>query len=148
VDTLSLRQSSREKSMKYIAPLAVVAIILLQLSGAVPQSSVGGPMTLALVYFAAMLAVGIHEAWSKKRGVLGWIVNIPVSLVGGFLAAEVGNLAFETILMLLYLGGVGLNQGGSLAATGGPLLYLTLAGMMLLMLLGSWTALRIVNRWR
>ena len=127
--------------MKYIAPIAVIAIVLLQLSGAVPQSSVGGPMTLALVFFAAALAVGIHEAWSNKRGVLGWIVNIPVSLVGAFVAAEVGNLIMEPMLMLL-------NLNGSLAATGHPLLYVFLVGMMLLMLLGSWIALQIVNRWR
>ena len=129
--------------MKYIAPIAVIAIVLLQLSGAVPKSSVGGPLTLALVFFAAALAVGVHEAWSNKRGVLGWIVNIPVSLVGGFLAAEVGNLIMEPILMLLPL-----NLNGSLAATGGPLLYVSLAAMMLLMLAGSWIALQFVNRWR
>ena len=133
--------------MKYIAPIAVIAIILLQFSGAVPQSSVGGPLTLALVFFAAALAVGIHEAWTNKRGVLGWIVNIPVSLVGGFLAAEVGNLIFPLILMLANILGL-LNLGGSLAATGGPLLYVSLAAMMLLMLLGSWIALQFVNRWR
>ena len=127
--------------MKYIAPIAVIAIVLLQLSGAVPNASVGGPLTLALVFFAAALAVGVHEAWSNKRGVLGWIVNIPVSLVGGFLGAEVGNLIMEPILMLLPL-------NGSLAATGGPLLYVSLAAMMLLMLAGSWIALQFVNRWR
>ncbi len=133
--------------MKYIALLAVIAIWLLQFSGAVPKSSVGGPLTLALVFFAAALAVGIHEAWTNKRGVLGWIVNIPVSLVGGFLAAEVGNLVFPLILMLANILGL-LNLGGSLAAAGGPLLYVSLAAMMLLMLLGSWIALQIVNRWR
>jgi hypothetical protein len=37
---------------------------------------------------------------------------------------------------------------GSLAASGHPLLYVLLAGQMLLMLLGSWIALQIVNRWR
>jgi hypothetical protein len=133
--------------MKYIALIAVIAIILLQFSGAVPKSSVGGPMTLALVFFAATLAVAIHEAWTNKRGVLGWIVNIPVSLVGGFLAAEVGNLLVVPILMLVQILGLQ-NLEGSLAATGGPLLYVSLAAMMLLMLLGSWTALQIVNRWR
>jgi hypothetical protein len=137
--------------MQYIAPIAVLAIMLLQFSGAVPQSSVGGPLTLALVFFAATLAVGIHEAWTNKRGVLGWIVNIPVSLVGGFLAAEIGNILVLPILMLLDLTGLLAAMGnlnGSLAATGGPLLYVSLAAMMLLMLLGSWIALKLVNRWR
>jgi len=127
--------------MKYIALIAVIAILLVQASGAVPQSSVGGPMTLALVFFGAALAVGIHEAWLKKRGVLGWIGSIVVSFVGAFVAAEIGNLIFEALLVLLHF-------EGSLAASGGALLYVSLAGMMLLMLLGSWTALRIVDRWR
>jgi hypothetical protein len=126
--------------MKFIVPIAVIAILLLQFSGAVPQSSVGGPMTLAVVFLAAALAVGIHDAWSNKRGVLGWIINIPVSLVGAFLAAELGNLIMEPILTHLNV--------GSLAETRHLLLYLSLAGMMLLMLLGSWGALWIVNRWR
>lgn len=133
--------------MKYIAPIAVIAIVLLQWSGAVPKSSVGGTLTLALVVFAASLAVGMHEAWENKRGVLGWIVNIPVSLVGAFLAAEVGNLLVVPILMLLQILGLS-NLEGPLAATGGLLLYASLAGMMLLMLLGSWLALQFVNRWR
>ena len=56
--------------MKYIAPIAVIAILLLQFSGAVPQSSIGGPMTLALVFFAGALAVGIHEAWSSSYAIM------------------------------------------------------------------------------
>lgn len=133
--------------MKYIAPLAVIAIVLLQLSGAVPKSSVGGPMTLAVVFLGAALAVGIHEAWTNKRGVLGWIVSVAAALVGGFVAAGVfGDILVVPVLALLNLGGS--NLGGSLAATGGPLLYVALAAMMLLTLLGSWAALQIVNRWR
>ena len=127
--------------MKYIALIAVIAILLLQASGAVPQSSVGGPMTLAVVFFAAVVAVGMHEAWLNKRGVLGWIGSIAVAFVGAFVAAEIGNLIFELILVLLHF-------EGALVTSGGSLLYVSLAGMMLIMLLGSWTALRIVSRWR
>ena len=134
--------------MKYIAPIAVIAIVLLQFSGAVPKSSVGGPMTLAIVFLGAAVAVGIHEAWTQKRGVLGWIVSIVVALVGAFLASQLGELLFVLILMLLNLVGSLAPIGSSLAATGGPLLYVSLAAMMLLMLLGSSIALRIVNRWR
>lgn len=138
--------------MKYIAPIAVIAIMLLQFSGAVPQSSVGGPMTLAVVFLGAALAVGIEEAWSNRRGVLGWIVSIVTALVGGFLAAGVfGDMIVVSVLMLLEMTGLLAAMGnlnGSLAATGGPMLYLALAGMMLLMLLGSWIALQIVNCWR
>lgn len=78
---------------------------------------------------------------------LGWIVNIPVVLVGGFLAAEVLNLIFPQILTLAKSLGL-LNLEGSLAAAGGLLLYVSLAANMLLMLLGSWLALQVVNRWR
>ena len=127
--------------MRYIAIIAVIAILLLQFSGAVPDSSVGGPLTLAVVFLGAALAVGIHEAWTNSRGVLGGIVSVFVALVGAFVAAEIGNLIMGMMLTLM-------NFEGSLATTGGPLLYFWSAGMMLLMLLGSWTALRIVSRWR
>lgn len=127
--------------MKYIATIAVITVLLLQFVGAVPQSSVGGPMTLALVFFTAALAVGIHDAWTNKRGVLGWIVSIVPAVVGAFLAAEVGNIAMELILPYLSL-------NGSLAETRGPLLYIVSAAMLLLMLLGSWIALSFVKRWR
>ena len=127
--------------MKYIAPIAVIAIVLLQYSGAVPKSSVGGPITLALVFLGAAVAVGIHEAWTKKRGVLGWIVSIVVALVGAFLASQLGELLFVLILMLL-------DVTGTLPAIVSPPIYVGLAAMMLLMLLGSSIALSIVNRWR
>ncbi len=127
--------------MKYITLIAVITILLLQLTDAIPQSSVGGPMTLALVFLIAALAVGIHEAWSKKRGVLGWIVSIVASLAGGFFGASLGSMVMETILMRT-------NLEGSLAATRHPLLYVASVGMMLLTLLGSWIALLIVSRLR
>lgn len=131
--------------MIYIALIAVIGIVLLQASGAVPQSSVGGPMTLALAFFLAALAAGLHEAWTMRRGVIGWIVNIVVSFVGAFLAANVGS---SIMVVLLLLVSRFVHVDGSLAATGGPLLYISLAGMMLITLLGSWGAIQIVNRWR
>ncbi|MBR2535970.1 MAG: hypothetical protein IKE66_07850 [Hyphomicrobium sp.] len=128
--------------MKIIALISVAGIILLQLSGAVPQSSVGGPMTLAFGFFAAVLAVAIHEAWTQGRGVVGWIVNIIVTFLGAFAAAEVGNLLFELILPRINLESV------PLASSGHYLLYVGLAAMMLLMLTGAWLALQLVNRLR
>ncbi len=127
--------------MYYIVPIAVITVLLLQFSGAIPQSSVGGPMTIAMVLFIAVLAVAIHDAWSRKRGVVGWIVNIVVALVGAFVAAEIGNIVMGAILTLVKF-------EGSLAKTQGPLLYVSLAVMMLFPLLGSWIALRIVDRMR
>src|SRR5688500_2243003 len=105
--------------MNYIALIAVITLLLLELSGAIPQSSVGGPMTIALVFFIAALAVGIREAWLNKRDVLGWIVSIFASLVGAFVAAGIGGMVFGTIQGLL-------NVEGALAETRHPLLYVSL----------------------
>jgi hypothetical protein len=109
------------------------------LTGSIPVASVGGSLTIGLAFIVAALAVGVHEAWTKRRGVLGWIVNIVVSFIGVSVAAPIGG----TIIALL------LSDGSrSLAATGGPLFSVALAGGMLVTLLGSWGALWIVNRWR
>jgi hypothetical protein len=58
-----------------------------------------------------------------------------------FLAASLGSMVMETILMHL-------NLEGPLASTRHPLIYVSFAGMILLTLLGSWIALWIVNRLR
>ena len=127
--------------MKYIAPIAVIGILILQWTGSIPLASVGGSLTIGLAYIVAALAVGIHEAWTQKRGVLGWIVNIVVSFVGVFVAAQLGGFV---IVMLL----APFMDGSSLAKAGGPVMSVALAGGMLVSLLGAWGALWIVNRWR
>ena len=88
--------------MMYIALIAVIGILLLQSTGSIPLASVGGSMTIGLAFLAAALAVGIHEAWTKKRGVLGWIVNIVVSLVGAFLAAPLGGMVIVMTAQPVY----------------------------------------------
>lgn len=128
--------------MIYIALIAVITVVLLQFAGAIPDSSVGGPMTMALVFFTAALVFGIFEAWSNKRGVFGFIVSIAAAIVGGVVAAMLGGMAMDVILPHLN------SLQGSLAATRHPMLYITSAGMMILTLLGSWIALWIVNRLR
>ena len=72
---------------------------------------------------------------------LGWIVSIVCSIIGGFLALALGSLVMEAILPLIKL-------DGPLATSQHPMRYISLAGMMALMLLGSWGALQIVNRFR
>lgn len=128
--------------MKYIVLITVIAIVLLQLSGSIPLSSVGGPMTIALVFFVGALAVAIHEAWTNKRGVLGWIVNIVVAFVGAFFAASIGGPIVSILLSLIF------DIRGSLMSTGGPVVAFALAGMAIVTLLGSWAALQLVNRMR
>ena len=128
--------------MKYIALIAVVGILLLQSTGAIPLASVGGSMTIGLALLAAALAVGIHEASTKQRGVLGWIVSILVSLVGAVVGANLGGMVMAAMIGLV------VNVDGSLAKTGGPVMSVALAGGMIATLLGAWGALWIVNRWR
>ena len=125
--------------MIYIAMIAAAGILLLQFTDSIPMASVGGSMMIALVYIGAALAVGIQEAWAKKRGALGWIVNVVVSFVGALVAAPVGG---GLLAMLLSDG------SGSLAAAGGARFSIALVGGMLVTLLGAWCALWIVNRWR
>jgi len=125
--------------VKTIALLAVMAMFLQALIGT--QSSVGGPMTMLFIVFVTMLAVAVYEAWVKKRGAPGWIVNIVASLIGGFVVVSIGGMAMETILSNLKL-------EGSLASSGHPLLYVSAAGMAIVTVLGSWATLQIVNRFR
>ena len=126
--------------MPYIVLIAVIGILLLQASDSIPLASVGGSMAIGLAVLAAVPAVGIHEAWTKKRGVLGWIVNIVVSFAGAFLIAPVWGMV---IILSPFMDGA-----SSLAAAGGPVMSVALAGMMIVTLLGAWGALWIVNRWR
>ncbi|MCZ7641726.1 MAG: hypothetical protein M5U33_01825 [Pseudorhodoplanes sp.] len=41
--------------MKYIALIAVIGILLLQSTGSIPLASVGGSLTIGLVFIAAAL---------------------------------------------------------------------------------------------
>jgi hypothetical protein len=128
--------------MMYVALFAVAGILLLQWSGAIPLSGVGGALVVAFAVFAATLAVAIHEAWTRKRGVLGWIVNIAVSFVAAFLVAPLGGMAMVMLLVPF------MDGSSSLAAAGGPLMAIALAGQMIITLMGSSGALWLVNRWR
>lgn len=125
--------------MKVIALIAVSGMLLLQLTGAIPQSVVGGLITVGLAFFAAALAVGIHEAWTKKRGLPGWIVNIVVSLVGALVAVLLGDMVFGTILS---------DGSRSVAAIGGLRASVAFGAMMIVTLLGARGALWVVNRSR
>ena len=128
--------------MIYIVLIAVIGILLLQATGAIPLDSVGGALVIAAAVLAGTLAVAIHEAWTRKRGVVGWIVNIVVSFVGAFLIAPLGGM-----VMVMFLAPF-MDGSSSLAAAGGPQMSIALAGQMAVTLLGSWGALWLVNRWR
>ncbi|MCP3374396.1 hypothetical protein [Bradyrhizobium cajani] len=125
--------------MKTITLLAVAAMLLLDLIG--PKSSVGGSMSFVLVLVLVILAVAIYEAWSRKRGAVGWIVNVCASALGGLLVVALIGMAMETMLPYLHL-------EGSLASSRHPLKYLLLAAIATVMVLGSWLPLQIINRSR
>jgi hypothetical protein len=129
--------------MQYIVLIAVIGIVLLQLTGAIPLDSVGGALVIALAVFVGTLAVAIHEAWTRKRGVLGWIVNIVVAFVGAFLVAPLGGFVMVMMLSPFIMDG-----SATLAAAGDPQMSIALAGQMAITLLGAWGALWLVNRWR
>jgi hypothetical protein len=128
--------------MVYIVAIAVIGILLLQGTGAIPLDSVGGALVIAAAVFAGVLAVAIHEAWTKKRGVLGWIVNVVVVFVGAFVVAPLGGM-----VMVMFLAPF-MDGSSSIAAARGPQMSIALAGQMAITLLGSWGALLLVNRWR
>ena len=110
--------------VRNITLLAVIGVLLLQWTNSIPLASVGGSLTIAMAFFAAALAVGIHEAWTRSRGVIGWIVNIVVSLVGAFVAAQIGGMTIVMILSRVA------NLDGSLAKTGGAAMSVALTGGM------------------
>ena len=100
-----------------------------------------GALSPPLVVAVAALAIAIYEAWVNKRGPVGWIVNIIVSLLGAFFAAQIGGFA---VVMLL---GPFMRES-SLAASGGAVAAIGLAAAMVVTLVGSWGAILAVNRLR
>ncbi|MFG1183784.1 hypothetical protein [Xanthobacter aminoxidans] len=128
--------------MTYIVLIAVGGVLLLQWSGAIPMDSVGGALVIAAAVILGSLAVAIHEAWTKRRGLLGWIVNIVISFAGALLIAPLAG-GVMVALLLPFMDGA-----SSLAAAGGARMAIALSGQMALTLLGSWGALWLLNRWR
>jgi uncharacterized membrane protein YeaQ/YmgE (transglycosylase-associated protein family) len=84
-----------------------------------------------LLFLVAALAVGLIDAWLKKRGVLGWIVSIVASVVGGIFGAVITSTVLDSP-KLLHLDGT-------------PIFA---ACLLTGLLLGSWILVRIVNRFR
>ncbi|MBR0950872.1 hypothetical protein [Bradyrhizobium canariense] len=125
--------------MKTITLLAVAAMLLVEIFG--PKASVGGSMSFVLVFVLVVLAVAIYEAWSNKRGAIGWIVNLFVSVFGGLVAIALIGMAMEAMLPHLHL-------EGSLASSQHPLKYILVAAIAICMVLGSWVPLWAVNRFR
>lgn len=126
-----------------IVLVAVIGVLLLQMIGGIPADAVGGGLVIAAAMLAATMVIAIHEAWTKRRGVPGWIGNIVVSFLGAFLAAQLGGPIVAIPLLMLAGGG-----SSSVAAAGSGVMSVALALMMVVALLGSLGALWLVNRWR
>ena len=126
-------------AMRTIIVIAVMAMVLIDLGDALPKSSVGGPMTMMMIVMLAVLALGVYDAWSQKRGVGGWVKSIFAAVVGGFIGSSVASAILGTILSYL-------NLGVPLVESQHPLRYIASAGMMLLAMLGAWLALQFVGR--
>lgn len=93
-------------------------------------------LLLMVVLICAAVAVGIYEAWSRKRGVLGWIVSIVVSVAGGLAGSFLSSVSLEALITAV----------GERTA---PLVQLLgLPAMAIVVLLCSWVALRLVSRFR
>lgn len=131
-----------KKFMLYIAVFALAAAFLLQASGAIPASSVGGPMFIALAVFLGAFVVAIEEAWRRRRNALGWVVNAVLTLVAAFFVAPLAGFVMALALEP-FMGG-----GTSLAASGGPAFFLAIAGVLGLTMLGCRGALEFAGRWR
>lgn len=89
-------------------------------------------ITLMLAGAALAAAVGLYDAYSHRRGVMGWIVSIVASVVGGVLAGA-------TLPQLVIL---------ALKPDGPAALYIGLASVLAGVLIGSSVALWVVNRFR
>lgn len=114
-------------------------MLLVEIFG--PKASVGGSMSFMLVFVLVVLAVAIYEAWSNKRGAMGWIVNLFASITGGLVAVALIGMGMEALLPHLHL-------EGSLASSQHPLKYVLVAAIAIVMVLGSWMPLWAVNRLR
>ena len=133
--------------MKMIALVTMIAIVALLYSDAVPKGSVGGAMTMAIPFLLAAIAAGMHEAWTQKRGVIGWIVSIIAGTVGGILGSVAASFVVDALMSALATSGL-VTLEGSLMETKHPLLFITSALMLAGTLLGSWLMLKLVNRMR
>lgn len=119
---------------KIIVTLATAAVLLILDVTGMLQGSVGGSMTVFMVLMIAALVVGIVDAWSMRRGVLGWIVSILVALVGAIIGGLASGMVMDTVLSLIRFEG----RPGQIFGIVGVIITLT----------GAWLALGLVNRFR
>lgn len=127
--------------MSYIVVAAIIGILILNETGAIPMSSVGGSMVIGLAYLGGVTAVGVHDAWTRRRGCLGWIVSIVVAHAAAILLAPISGMVVVLVLSPFM-------TASSLNETGGGVMAAGLAGGMAVTVLIAWGTLRFLDRWR
>ncbi|WP_441235985.1 hypothetical protein [Bradyrhizobium sp. 930_D9_N1_4] len=121
--------------MKIVTALAVVAMLLLNAFG--PDSSVGGPLAS---FFGSVLiawAVGLHFAWSKRFGLLGWLLSMVTALAGGVVGIILLGTVMDAMFELAHFQGRLIDSNWS---------CLAFAAMALAAVLGAWAPLELGNR--
>ena len=62
------------------------------------EASERAELIYAIAFVFIVLGTGAYEAWCKRRGVLGWIINILASAFGCFLAVGVLGFGMEAVI--------------------------------------------------
>lgn len=111
------------------------------------RRSDGGPAVLTVMLLAAMekallvmlalfgvvAAIGLYEAWSKKRGIVGWIVSVVTAIVGAVATMSVCVSIGDAMVVRWPK-----SMAGEMFLSFSPILVLV----------GAWLALRVVARFR
>lgn len=87
-----------------ITALAGVAVVAAYMSGQM-KGSVGGSLMLGFILIAAALVAGIYDAWSMRRGPLGWLASIVVAVVAVIAGTSACGLLVGALATLLNLEG-------------------------------------------
>lgn len=122
--------------MASIILLAIAAMLLLEKFG--PSSDAAGLMFWMLIFALIVLAVVMREPRSSERGPIGWIVRIFASAIGGWVGLTLISFAIDPLLAYVHF-------EGSIDQSEGPLKYSLVAATAVVVVLGSWLPVRIID---
>jgi len=90
-------------------------------------------LLMMMALFGVVVVIGLYEAWSKKRGIVGWIVSVLIAIMGGA----------ATMSLCVGIGDAMVRKWPQSSAG-----ELFLAITPVLLLIGAWLALRAASRFR